>query len=327
MVREFIDGFSTGDLLKWTTNNGMVATSGITDMDNYCIRTTDGNSYLHKTITSRSEYYVSFRMRVVDTSVRNFFNFMKGSTRLAFLYRDDDATGLLRAKRGSTVISTGCELLVGATYLFEVRYVPSNTVGVMQVKVDGNLVIDVTTGNTCETADTTIDGIRLGKSYTYTGNNGKVYWNNIIIDSSGWIGDTRIAAALVPTGAGTTTEFDPSTGANWECVNEVPASDVDYNSTNVADEIDLFTLSNLTESIGEIKSLEVIVRGFYEGSPTPTKIAPVLRSGGNNYFGSDQSVILTPGLCRWLMEVDPDTSSVFSESSVNALEIGYKSRT
>jgi len=51
--------------------------------------------------------------------------------------------------------------------------------------------------------------------------------DNLIVDNAGWIGQTRIQGLAV-SGAGTTTQFDPSTGSNYECVNEVPYSDTDY---------------------------------------------------------------------------------------------------
>jgi hypothetical protein len=66
---------------------------------------------------------------------------------------------------------------------------------------------------------------------------------------------------LSPSGAGAVTGLTPSTGANWECVNEYPASDVDYVRTNGNQTVyDLYALPSSAYSTGTINSVTVSCR-------------------------------------------------------------------
>jgi len=192
----------------------------------------------------------------------------------------------------------------------------SKSGGTLTVKVNG--VVDCT-----YSGDTTAGLENIGR-VVFGGSGANQMMDDIVMDDAAWIGNTYIQA-IKPTGAGTTTSWD-STGTNWSAVDDIPASDADYNYTNVTNEIDTFETSNLTGDVGDIKCVQLTTRIAYEGSPTPTKIRGIIRSGSTDYdTGTDHAPALSFTTVLDLWETDPNTAgNPFDVTSVNALEIGYK---
>jgi hypothetical protein len=206
-------------------------------------------------------------------------------------------------------------------HLVEVYYKISDTVGTITVKLDGVEVMDFD-GDTNYSGTARFDAVYFGQT-----DDGYVsgYVDDVVFDDSTWPGDTRIQA-IKATGDVTTTEWTPSTGANWNCIDETPASSSDYVTVNANDKIDLYTLANLVGNISSVVCVQVQASAKYEGSPTPTKLALVARSGGTNYTSSD--ITMTTALTEYvnLWTQNPDGPAAWDETNVNALAIGIKSR-
>lgn len=324
MARLFIDGFEGGDFRQWdypsiyaiaaTPKSGMTGT--------YCLQfTCCGERYLGKNLPSRSELYVAFKYYPSDGSYSNgMCEFRNGTTVLARLTRDY-ATGLLVARRGTTILTTGSiPVSLSNTYLIEVYYKPHDTTGAFQVKVGGVLDINFI-GDTTDGA-TTVDGFNIGSStnsYYPVG-----YFDDVVIDDAGWIGNTKIQG-LVPTANGTTNNFTASAGSNYECVDEVPGSLTDYVYSNTVGHKELYAMSNLSGDIAAVKCLSVdpYVMGY--GNPDSTQLKPLVRTGGTNYQGAAKNILsLTPVRTQHIWELNPNTGVVWSEADVNGIEAGIE---
>ena len=321
MARLFIDGFETGSLDLWDYNQQNASiNSSLSGRDgNYCLSVdTSFNTSLEKNLPSRSELYVAFRLYPKNSA--NAIKFYYDSTLLGYLYLTGTG-GNFQAKRGDgTILATGTTTIDSQVWiLVEVRYKPADSGGVFQVKVNGILDIDYT-GNTTS-GGSSVNKIALG---TNNFNYGIGYYDNIIVDDASWIGDTKIQA-IKPTAAGNSTQWDPSSGSNWDCVDERPPSDTDYNYTNAADELDLFTFSDLSGSIEEIKCVQVQARAKYEGAPAATKLQLGVRLSSTNYFSASKDLTTAFKQHYHLWEQDPSTSSAWTASGVNAAGFGYKS--
>ena len=206
------------------------------------------------------------------------------------------------------------------TYLLKVYYKPLNSGGVFTVWIDG--VQEVTysgdTTNGLENVKTLKFGSDDAGRYT------SWYFDDIVVSTTDITQNLKIAGKAIA-GAGTTTQWDASAGSNYECVDEIPPSGTDYNSTNVTDEIDTFALADCTEDIGSIAAVQAEISALYEGSPTPTHVQAVLRVNGTNYFSSSfspPSSLGAPHVAIW--ETNPDDSAAWEEADINALEVGYK---
>lgn len=325
MARIFIDGFESGQDDLWDVeSNANVVSSAGKDMDgDYCLDLNNDYEYIGKNITADDEMYFAFLYRPGSLGEAMLAT-RNGSTLLVFLDRDE--TGhCIEARMGilGTLLGTGIQALNdNTTYLIEAYIKIADAGGRVVVKVDGVSDIDFT-GDTKPDANTQFDNIRLGYggSATYLS---YAYFDNFIMDDAGWVGDTKIQAIL-PTGGGNSTIWNPSAGANWQCVDERPASDVDYVSTNAVDQVDTYEASDMAGAIGTVKCVQIQSRTESDGAPTPTNLKLAVRSGGANYFSGDKVVPAAPKGLWNLWETNPADSLAWEEADVNAMEIGIKS--
>lgn len=327
MARIFIDGFESGgdDLWDAESNATVVSSAGL-DMDgSYCLDINSTTEYIEKNITADDEMYFAFLYRPTNVSTsRGILAVSASGTNLIAITRTN-TTGIIVARTGAayTALDTGTKnLTVDTTYLIEIRIKIADAGGRVEVKVDNIQDIDFT-GDTKPDANTQFNQIRLGHTgdaltYAYA------YFDNFIMDDAGWIGDTKIQA-LVPTGAGNTTGWTPSAGANWACVDEKPASDVDYVSINANDTTDTYATGNLAGTIGTIKCVQVQSRMRTDGAPTPTNLKLVVRSGAADYLSGNKAVPAAEKSLWNLWETDPADAAAWAEADVNAMEIGVKS--
>jgi hypothetical protein len=151
-----------------------------------------------------------------------------------------------------------------------------------------------------------------------------IYWDDIILDDANWIGPTSIQG-LVPTGAGATTGFTPSTGANYAAVDEVPASDADYVYTNTPNVVDTYALGNLTGTINSVKAVQVQARCMQEGSPAVPKVQLVTRPASTDRVSASKSVqTFVPKSVFNIWELNPEDSAAWEQADVDGMEIGIK---
>ena len=323
MARVFIDGFEAGDLKLWDTKSAAAAVStGITGMDGtYCLNLNGISESIQKNLPEASEYYVAFRYRctaATSSAYGSIMGFYNGTTLLAALKAN--YLGVFEAYRFATLIASGGSFAVNTTYLIEVRYIPANSGGVFQVKVNGLLVIDFS-GDTTNSA-TIINSIRFGGgilSYVWA----YLYVDNVVVDNAAWPGNTYIQA-IKPIGAGNSTQWTPSAGDNYACVDEVPPSETDFVSTNTAAHLDTYGVGALVGMIGSVKCVQLQALAKAEGSPTPTNIQLAVRSGAVDYVSPNKAVPTVSTQLAAIWETDPATGVPWTESAVNAAEIGVK---
>lgn len=324
MGRIFIDGFESGgdDLWDAEANAAVVSIAGL-DMDgSYCLDLTAASAYVSKDITADDEMYFAFLWRSIAVATHQpIILFYNGATYLSSLFRNN-STNNLDSYRGTTVVASGTKTIANSTtYLIEVRFKVADAGGRFVVKVDSVTDIDFT-GDTKEGANTQFNKVRLG--YYTAGYHGKAYFDNLIMDDAAWIDKTYIQA-LVPIGVGNTTGWTPSVGANWQCVDEKPASDADYVSINSNDAVDTYATANMVGAISDIKCVQIQSRVKTDGVPTPTNLKLVVRSGGTDYLSGDKVVPATAKSLWNLWENNPADAAAWEETDVNAMEIGVES--
>jgi hypothetical protein len=332
-MRKFIDGFESGssppDLWDSEASATVISSAGL-DMDgDYCLDLNPITAYLQKDVTADDEMYFAVLWRPTqETNSEAMLAVFKGTTVLVHIACSGGLATSIKAYRGAgtgNVIGTGTKTFsINTTYLIEVRIkIADAPNGIVQVKVDGISDIDVTNGDTKPGADTQFDKVYLGYSdqvpvYSCA------YFDNFIMDDAAWIGDTNIQA-IVPTSAGNSTNWAPSAGSNFACVDEIPPSDADYVSINANSVVDSYTVADLSGSINNVKCVQVQARARTEGAPTPTQLQLVVRRSGTDYFSASKSVPSSEASLSHLWATDPSTSVAWLEAGVNAAELGIKS--
>lgn len=229
-------------------------------------------------------------------------------------------------RNGTTIASGTTAFAANQWYHVEIKVLLHASAGTVALRINGIAEITATGLNTMATANNTIN--RVAFSMTGGGGGNNIYDDVFVWDTSGsintdWLGDCRIET-LFPSGAGTTTQWTPSTGSNYQNVDETsPNNDTDYNYSATAGQIDTFALPNLGASSGTVMAVQSVLRHRKDDAGSRT-LRRVFRSGSTNYEGADISVLDGYSFTREILEADPNTSSRWTVTNVNALEAGYK---
>ena len=324
MARIFIDGFESqkwlytaGGLWENYAGVGHNVTTGYET--GYCFYIPGNFGILYKNLPSAAWYYFGFHYKGTGASGR-FIQFLNGSTVLGVVYYSV-ATGLFSVYKGdqATWLATGSIIVPAGNWChLQIYFLPHATTGTFAVKVNGIPDINFSGSTAPSTSD--IDKVAL----YCIGGSATNYWDNFVVDDAAYPGVSRIAL-LTPSGAGNSTQWDPSAGSNYACVDEVPYSDADYVYTNIADEVDTYAASDLPSEAAVVKCVQVTARARKEGSGPPN-IAIACRTTGGDYYSADQSLQSSFASQSKLWETNPGTAAAWTTSEVNAMEIGIKSR-
>lgn len=228
-------------------------------------------------------------------------------------------------RNGVTVLGTTSAGLVHITtwHYIEWKVKIDNTVGTVHVHLDGTEVLALTGQDTQQTANAYATTV----NFEYPGY-GNYYDDFYLCDDAGslnndFLGDVKIET-LYPDGAGNSTQWTPSAGNNYDCVNEtIQNDDTDYVEESTVNDIDLYTYGALATSSGTVKATQanLIARKTDAGA---RQIREKTRTGGTNYSGATQT--LSGGYIdyREIREVDPNTTVAWTIAGVNGAEYGVE---
>lgn len=231
------------------------------------------------------------------------------------------------APTGNTLLGSSAGGVVTANnwHYIEIQFTIHDTTGAVTIHVNTNEVLALTDVDTQATANASASSICIGKSETTTHDIDDVY----ILDATGGVNDTFLGDvrvdAILPNGAGATTGWTPSAGANYACVDESsPNSDTDYVSTETADAVDTYVFPNLTNAGSVINGLQVLAYCKKEDVGA-CSIAPVVRPGSTDRVGTTTALGTAYGYhVRQVYDVSPETSTTWTETEFNASEFGVK---
>lgn len=256
-----------------------------------------------------------------DTSVGNntagscqFGLYLNSSGKLE-AWRGYPSTGALLAT-GTTTFTAGTERYV------TLKLVISDTVGEVLVTINGVTEINISAVDTKALTNAWADRIGLANEVAYTGDLfvdfDDFWWN----DYADW-GDVRVEGRM-PDGAGATTNFTPSAGANWQCVDEIPPnSDTDYVSSATPGDIDLYTFQNATPTSGTVKGVGVHLFARKDDAGARS-IAPMIRDGVTNNAGTTQAIGTSYLYYTQYYKDNPVTTNPWTLTEVNADQFGVK---
>jgi len=330
MARLFTTGFEEGDAYVFTGFGGAAPT-------NYSIITTNvrtglraisigSNCFPNITFTATSEVYLRFGFRFGGSASDTTILQLQDGSNIQILLSYICDSGLLRAWRGNKVTKLAEVFVPWAMrwYCIEVHLLVDNSSGVLQVKVNGELVLDYS-GDTQQSANSTVDTV------VWFGSANGQYFDDIAInDTSGsrnnsWIGRGGVYG-LVPNGVGNYSEFTPSAGNNYECVDEVPPDgDTSYVESDTVGHKDSYALANLSLTSASIAALVWHVWAKQDVSDG-RNVARLLRISGTDYQGADKALTTSYQRLMETIESNPHTSADWTLDDINGLELGFVSR-
>lgn len=235
-------------------------------------------------------------------------------------------TNVFFVQNGSgTILGTGSALINNGVWFYIEFSVTIGSSGSFTTKVNGTTDISGT-GVTQISVNSTANTFAFLKPASwYTG---YILDDIYILDSTGSINNTYLGEikteAIVANGAGSSTQWTPVPGtlANYQAVNGSTAGS--YVETSTASNVDLYTFSSLQHITGSIAGVSVVIAGQCSNTNSHG-MQSVVKSSGTTVDSSTQTYnSISPAFKGFIQETDPNTSSAWTASGVNAAQYGIK---
>lgn len=336
MTLVFMDGFShysTAQIpLKWSGGfSGTPTITGSAGRVNGDAMVTNSNEYVRKAFSPPiQELIIGVAHKVVsDSTDANVVAFESiGGTVLAEIYWDvSDERYYASIASLDDVFSAG--VTQGDWNYLELKVKVDNLDGSWEFKLNGNTVASQTGVDTQQsTAGTYIGLVRIGPTTGF----GEHHFDDLYIcNTSGstnndFLGDV-VVETIFPNANGTTTDFTPLSGNNFENVDEANHDgDTTYNSSNTVGDKDTLDFPSLSASSGSVFGVQTHYTARKEDLGV-RGMRDVIRSGGTDYSGTSVNLGNSFRTFSEIHETDPDTSSAWTISGVNSAEFGYEIQT
>ena len=307
---------------------GMIALVGTTGTyPEYLYKTLNGN---HATIMVG--FAVTFQHSTPPpTQAQSFLKLCDGSTDHIYLRLNVTTRYLEVVRAPSTILGTySVPLSDGVWYYIELKATISDTVGSIQLRINEYLALNLSNQDTQNGANPYINKIAIAgwtpTSYRHCGAN---FDDLYICDDSGasnndFLGDCRIDV-IRPNGAGYTTNWAPSAGSNYQCVDDALFDNgTDYVSETTVGDIDSYTFSDLPVGIADIKGIQTNVFAARTDSGVNTKLKPFLRPVSTNYEKTEATLTISYRDYNEITELNPETGLAWTKSTVDAMEAGIE---
>ncbi len=276
--------------------------------------------------TSTATIFGGFAMRfsLTDSSSTDFLQFYDEDTsadKIAIAIED----GKIQIRRSSTVIIETPVLATNRFYFIAFKVFLSNSSGTAELWVNGSSVDSATGVDTISAGTATVNSF----AFDSPGN------HDFYIDHL-WIGDSSgsdltdvipecYIEQLLPDGAGSSTQFTPLSGANYQNVDEAQMDgDTSYNSSSTATHKDLFTCSNLSSTSLTVYAVSV-KNVFNKADASFTEVKSKIKSGATEGNGADRGATYSDYITNVdIFENDVNGGGDWTATNVNAIEIGYE---
>jgi hypothetical protein len=246
---------------------------------------------------------------------------------------DENGTIKWGLSTGSATQSSSPGAVPDQTWCYlEVKIKHSNTVGTVDIKVNGESVLSVSGIDTQATSNSSIDRINIG------GVGGgwlhDVYIDDLyILDGSGtdnndFLGDV-IVESLFPDGNGNSSGMTGSDGNstdNYLLVDEKPVDTSDYVGGSTEGDKDTYTLDNLTAATSDTVYGLMVITVEQKDDAGSKFMRSVVRRGSTDYVSSSRALNTSWAAAFVIWEQDPSTSVAWTVTNINGMEAGQEVR-
>lgn len=324
MALLFIDGFdhyATDDITKkWNVNNGAsIGNTSPRRAASKYIELGTPSEFIGKAFGNRATVVIGFAYYANSLTNDALLKFtFEGNVHLTV---KSEPTGRIRVYRGSTQIAESVidTLKVNSWQYIEVKVYIHDSTGTVDVHVNG---VSVISASGVDTKEYSVGQVNLIYLYGCASTSTKI--DDLYIDGANILGDCRVDT-LMPNGAGNYTQWDPSAGANYQCVDD-PGDindDTDYCSTSTLNEIDTYNFENLTALGVTIHGLACNVCARKDDAST-RKFKPLARVNGSDYEGTEVTLNDNYNVYQNIWDDNPDDAAAWEEADVNGAEFGAK---
>lgn len=328
MTLLFIDGFdhysAQADIgKKWSVVTATYPTisSTLGRRGGGALSVLNTNYYVERSISSTATVIAGFALYRTNSATGDVLKFFEGTTN--HLTLTIDSNGKLRLYNGTnagTLLATGATTISTSTWYFIELKATINNSGSYEVRVNSVSEFSSASADTQNGGTATMDKVR------FTGS--AVYLDDIYIcNSSGssnndFLGDCRIDT-LYPSGAGNYTQFTPSAGSNFSCVDETTPNTTDYVSSATSGNRDSYAFADLA-ALTSSTVFGVQVNAYAQKSDAGTRsLGTMARLSSTDADGASVALPTSYSYVSQIFETDP-ASAAWTQSNVNAAEFGVK---
>jgi hypothetical protein len=230
-------------------------------------------------------------------------------------------TGYIVYNRGSIEVDITSEPLTMGTWTYvELKVYINNTVGTVDVHFNGESVMSFS-GDTRPATSVTMNELQIHPIKFYAWDNIYVYDD---VDGTPSMLGPIVIEQLLPTGDDTH-EWTPSTGATgYEVVDNLEIEDTTYVSDDAVNATELWAYSDLSEIDGSIVAVQQHTRVATDAGGLRT--VDILCESGvttdSTSYGMASDGMFD--VLKVIYETDPNTSSAWTVSNLNAANFGVK---
>jgi len=315
-------------LFDTTSFNEAYQMSGVVGTDGHEYFTPAHNNTLDDDVipawpSAMDTMILQFWMRTSDVSTQEIIRAQELGSGVSHARYRIKSSGELEITNNTTVIGTSVNTFsVDTWYYIQIESFIDNSVGTHVVKVDGVEWLNITA------TDTQNGGVGVIDTLLFQTSAAVDFADMILADDSGTDFNSMSAnelsiLPLMPNAAGDDTDWTPSTGDNFETVNEDPLSETDYNESSTDTHKDTH---NLDASAGVNTMICFIPFAVAEMTAADAaSINGVAKHSTSEAAGPDELLVQNRlKMFQSFAYDNPSTSSAWSVSEVDAALAGYE---
>jgi len=242
------------------------------------------------------------------------------------------STGTIEAWRGvpgsgTSLGATSSPVVVASAYQhIEAVVLFSQTVGTVEVRVNGVTVLSVSGVDTCNTALTECSQVYIGGAANGTQTDKTHYiddlfcYDNTSSYNNTFIGDRRVLTLFPDANTATADWTAVGAATGYECIDEAsPDDDTTYITAATVGLVSQFGLQNLPGGISVINAVVMVERARKtEAGTANTQVSVV--SGASTTAGADKALTEIYTYRQDVFQIDPASAAPFTPSEVDALQ-------
>jgi hypothetical protein len=237
-----------------------------------------------------------------------------------------NANGSLAVMSNTTVLCTSLpSILIENTWCHLELKVVFGVTGSVELKQDGATVCSNPNVDTRGSVTGGYTKINFAQSYYHNYDNLYVL-NELGSVNNDFLGPV-VVQTMIPNGAGSATNMTPSSGNNYECVDDSTTHDsaTSYVKTSSTSTTDLYALPDLAGTVTAVHAVLVTSQTAQWDTVTQRKVRNIVKVGANTGSGVTYNLInstWTQGID--VLDAQPVTSGAWTEAAVNGMEVGFE---
>lgn len=335
MALRLFDGFDGADAVRkgWTISDpsNSLAVAGGPYGVGYAWRITNNNHWIARSFVGYNKAIVGYTVAPpasLGTAVNTGVTVGNGTNNLRVAWT---AAFTMTLYRDTTVLATATVPYPGAVYQrHEIEATFHASTGTVKFWINGTLIFNFTGQTT--TGPTTFTSLVMNGQSTAS----FTYYDDVVVcdDVDGTtltppqkeafntpLGDVRVNTYF-PSGAGSSTAWTPSTGANWTTVDEVPVNDADFVTSGTSAARDLYAFPDRS-GLGTILAVQTNTHANKDDAGARS-IRHVVKSASAVELSSDIALGATLLDYAAMFHKDPNTAAAWTEAGFNAAEFGFE---